>query len=76
MNKEQLDLIVHGYSWKEIHSKNPYMRSFVKDDIRMNIYFTTMTITFQSRSQNMGTTSYKNINNMILLEDILMKHES
>lgn len=49
--KENIIHLVAAFGWSQILSKNPYMLSFVKDDapeyIRMNVYFTKMTIQIQ-----------------------------
>jgi len=67
------------YGWVEVESKNPKMISFVQDDVRMNIYFTTGTITFQEKPKigHYGTThSYKNITNDQEFEKLLLKYEA
>ncbi|NBW09225.1 MAG: hypothetical protein EBR82_14495 [Caulobacteraceae bacterium] len=67
------------YGWVEVESKNPKMISFVKDDVRMNIYFTTGTITFQEKPTigGYGTTlSYKNILDDQEFEKLLLKYEA
>lgn len=42
--KEMLDT----FGWLPLHSRNPIMVSFFKGAVRMNVYFTRMTVTFQS----------------------------
>lgn len=43
-----IESLIHEAGWEEVPSKNPKMYSFVKGNKRMNVYFTTMTITIQS----------------------------
>jgi hypothetical protein len=45
--------IAESYGWEQIVSKNKYMYSFLKDDVRLNIYFTTGTVTFQDLDRNL-----------------------
>ncbi len=39
--------LLEAYGWEEIPSKNKLMQSFVKDNERLNYYFTTGTVTIQ-----------------------------
>lgn len=41
--------LCQGFGWIPIHSKNKYMISFQKEESkrRLNIYFTTMTVTIE-----------------------------
>ncbi len=47
--------------WEEVESKNPYMLSFVNDKpgLRVNVYFTRMTVTVQSPS--VGCRTFRNV---------------
>lgn len=70
-NIEDMKNLVKAYSWIEIPSKNPIMYSFRHEErkIRMNIYFTTMTITLQGESVCGNFISYHDVN-IKLLEQI------
>ena len=48
MKKEIKDLLI-AFEWEEIHSKNPYMVSFKKEDLRMN-YYQNGTLTIQGKN--------------------------
>ena len=51
MNQQLIEL-ASAYGWILIESKNPYMISFKKEEdcgIRINVYFTKMTITVQDK---------------------------
>jgi hypothetical protein len=49
MDKEQIIKIVEANGWRNLgEQKMKAMMSFVKDNLRLNIYTTTGTITFQS----------------------------
>lgn len=51
MEKKDIRELVGTYGWVEIPSKNIYMISFSKDESkeRMNVYFTTMTVTIDGK---------------------------
>lgn len=39
--------LLESFGWDEFHSNNPLMKSFFKDNLRLNFYFTTGTVTIQ-----------------------------
>lgn len=74
MNIEEIKNLAGAYSWLPIESKNKYMISFKHEETeaRMNIYFTTMTITIQWPYElNKKPKSYKKVNSLEELENIL-----
>lgn len=78
MNRsEEIKELCEGMGWIEIlPRKNPVMISFYpeeKKNIRMNIYFTTMTVTVQGKSDNGFCETYRGVT-MEKLESIL--HEA
>ncbi len=46
--------LCEGMGWTPIHSRNPYMISFLQEETkrRLNVYYTTMTITIEDMSHN------------------------
>ena len=48
IEQNQVDLL-EAYGWQIIPSKNVWMWSFIKADRRLNIYFTTGTVTAQGK---------------------------
>ncbi len=73
MDKEEnIKLLCEGMGWIDLgKQKNPYMMSFIPEErsnIRMNIYFTTMTVTVQKRNRFCET--YKNVG-FVELEKLL-----
>lgn len=73
MDKEKkIKLLCEGMGWIDLGpQKNPYMMSFVPEEtstIRMNIYFTTMTVTIQKSRRFCET--YKNMG-FVELEKLL-----
>jgi len=76
MEKEQqIKLLCEGMGWVDLgKQKNPYMMSFIPEEssaIRMNIYFTTMTVTVQKRNRFCET--YRNVG-LEELENILKEN--
>ena len=64
MDKEtNIKLLCEGMGWIDLGpQRNPYMMSFIPEErsnIRMNIYFTTMTVTIQKSHRFCET--YKNV---------------
>lgn len=57
--------LLKTYGWEEILSKNPYMKSYIKDDKRMNYYYTTGTVQIQ------GKEDYQKIHREIFKEEQL-----
>lgn len=59
--------------WEEVESKNPKMLSFVNDQpaLRLNVYFTTMTVTVQSPKT--GCLTFRNVDEK-RFEEILEDH--
>jgi hypothetical protein len=53
--------LLEQYGWEEIHSNNKFMRSFVKDDKRLNFYTTTYTVTIQSSNRRKKMLVYKEV---------------
>lgn len=51
--KQQITDLCEAFSWLPIHSKNPYMLSFVKEETnqRLNVYFTRMTVTLDDEER-------------------------
>lgn len=69
-NQDQKELI-QAYGWEDLGpQKNAYMLSFKKENLRMNIYFTTMTITIQDIGEG-HCAVYKRVSD---IEDVLAKH--
>ena len=64
--------IIEAYSWESIISKNPYMESFTKEDMRLNYYFTRGTTTVQSEDKGM-IINEKDIMTPEQMEEILCK---
>lgn len=60
--------LIESFGWLSVYSKNPLMKSFIKGDVRLNYYFTTGTITFQSKGEPCET--YRDLT-MLELENIL-----
>lgn len=50
MKKEDFISLANAYGWESVVSKNHVMISFTRNAWRMNIYFTTGTITFQDKT--------------------------
>ncbi len=72
---EEIIPLIKAYGWVDLgQQRNPYMVSFVHEEYgdRMNVYFTTMTITVQPKSGGSCDT-YKNVS-MDFLEWYLIKH--
>ena len=71
MNEIETKELIEAYGWSEIpHNK---MRSFIKDDMRMNIYHTgTITIQWQDRRKMV---SEKYVTDYNKLEDLLIKYK-
>ena len=61
--KRELKLLCEGLGWIDLgEQRNPYMISFAPEEhinIRMNIYYTTMTVTIQKSNRFCET--YKNV---------------
>ena len=57
---EQFNELLKAYSWLPIHSNNPKMVSFKREESceRMNIYFTSGTVTIQDLNRKIKV--YKN----------------
>lgn len=71
MNQDIIDLLL-AYGFEDIGpQKNLVMISYKKDDIRLNIYFTTMTVTVDSPRGFHGT--YRHID-LLGMENILQKY--
>lgn len=72
---ENLTELAGAYGWNPIESKNKYMISFRRDENpeRMNIYFTTMTVTID-KSDGMCAV-YRGVSSLAAFEDILIKHQ-
>jgi len=69
LESEQLKEI-KSYGWKEIlPQKNEYMISFERDNIRVNIYLTTGTVTFQDKNFRYDKGQVHN-NGLDILEEI------
>ena len=68
---ERLKELVEALGWKEILSKNDKMFSFVKDDLRLNYYFTTGTVTIQGPNRGIGV--HKDVINLVTLEEIICR---
>jgi hypothetical protein len=64
--------ILNAFGWEEISSRNKYMKSFKKDMKRMNIYYTTGTVTIQDERGILKT-----FRNIITDEDFekVVEHE-
>lgn len=52
-NNNFADGILSALGWDKIESKNPIMYSYIKEDMRLNYYFTTGTTTVQSKSRGL-----------------------
>ncbi len=75
MNKlEQIKELCEGLGWVDLgQQKNPYMISFIHEEKkdRINIYYTTMTVTRQNRSSGNGfCQTYREVD-LEKLEEIL-----
>lgn len=72
---EEINQLCAAYGFESIHSKNPHMISFAKESddgrLRLNIYFSTMTVTLQS--DTIGIVTWKNVD-MQRLEQLLMQY--
>lgn len=60
--------LIEGLGWVRILSKNPYMVSFNKENKRMNVYFTTGTITIQDTEGKIDT--HRNVSTLEEIENI------
>ncbi len=79
MNRtEEIKALCEGMGWIEIlPKKNPVMISFhpeEKDNIRMNIYFTTMTVTIQDKNNSRGFCETHRDCNIEKLEALLIEN--
>ena len=73
MQHEEIKQLAEAYGFLEIESKNPHMYSFQKEennDARINVYFTTGTVTVQYKSAK-PMKSHKQVE-LEEFEDILM----
>jgi len=70
MKKEDITSLANAYGWESISSNNRVMLSFKRDDWRMNFYYTTGTVTFQSTSGE--SKSIKDVVTDELFETILI----
>lgn len=70
MVTQEMFQLINACGWMQIPSKNPYMLSFTKDERRMNVYFTTGTITIQDKDQNVQ--SWRNVSTNDEIETICM----
>jgi len=51
--------LLTALGWTDLgQQKNPYMMSFIYNGVRMNVYFTTMTVTVQS---SLGIKTYRDV---------------
>ncbi len=52
--KENIKELCEGLGWVSIHSRNPYMISFMQEETnrRLNVYFTTMTVTIEDEGHH------------------------
>jgi hypothetical protein len=66
---DKLKELVEALGWKEILSKNDKMFSFVKDDLRLNYYFTTGTLTVQGPNRVIKV--HKDVMDLVTLEEII-----
>jgi hypothetical protein len=62
--------ILEALGWIHATSKNPYMESFIKEDMRLNYYFTTGSTTVQSESKGL-IKNEKNITTPEQMEEII-----
>lgn len=72
MDIELAKELLKAFGWREIGSRNPLMLSFIKeedDDFRLNIYYTTGTVTMQGRDGSFR--SIKDVINIEQLEDFI-----
>ncbi len=71
------ELIVEGYSWKEIPTREWWMKSFVKEEDgcrkRLNFYHTKMTLVFQDDTGRFA--AYKEVYTLDKLEKALINHK-
>lgn len=71
---KEMSELLGAYSWISIPSKDPYMISFRKEETeeRMNMYFTTMTITIQALKKFCKT--FKKVDSLERLEEIIITY--
>lgn len=75
MPTKDIITIANAYRWTQIESKNPYMLSFRHEEdahLRMNVYFTRMTVTIQSLQYEGGMVANLKDVDMESFEDICM----
>lgn len=76
--KKKINELAGALGWILIEpQKNPYMISFKleeSDEIRINIYFTTMTVTVQSRASFGSCKTFKEVD-LNLLEQIFTNNK-
>lgn len=63
--------LLEGFGWEEIPSKNKIMISFIKNEMRLNYYFTNGTITIQGRLLDGSCETFRNIKTLLELEKII-----
>lgn len=72
-NMENAQEILNSYGWLEIESRNPYMKSFRKEETRrrLNFYYTTNTFTIDYED---GTCKvHRQVDTPEKLEEIISK---
>lgn len=69
---QKIKEILESFGWEQIISKNPYMESFEKEDMRLNYYFTKGTTTIQSEGLGM-IVNQKDITTPEQMEKIICK---
>jgi len=69
-NNEFSEKLMEAYSFEKIVSKNPLMISYKKEDVRLNHYFSTGTVTVQDSKGSIKT--HRDINGDSI-EDIICK---
>ena len=66
--------ILEALGWEEIVSKNEKMYSFLKEDMRLNYYFTTGTTTIQNQKGRIQT--YRDVLDDCKMEEIICNYEN
>ena len=70
-NNNFSESLLKCFDWHKATSKNPIMYSYIKENMRMNHYFTTGTVTIQDDAGNIKT--WRGIDTDEKIEEIICK---